>query len=91
MIFMTTYKIKPYLSKDERRKLMEAFATHGGGPGITAHYAAADGSCGVAIADTDDVAGAYRNVQNYAEWVEYDSKVMLTIEDAVPLIMEALD
>ena len=90
MIFMTTYKIKPYMGKDQRKKLMEAFAEHGPGPGVTAHYVAADGSQGVAIADTDDVAGAYRNVQNYAEWVEYDTTVMLTIEDAVPHIMDAL-
>jgi hypothetical protein len=90
MIFMTTYKIKPYLSKDETKKLLAVFAKEGAGPGTTAHYVAADGSHGVVIADTDDVAGAYRNLQNYTEWVEYDSKVMLTVEEAVPLIMEAL-
>ena len=56
----------------------------------TAHYAAADGSHGVVIAETDDVAGANRNIQNYTEWVEYDTKVMLTVEEAVPLIMEVL-
>ncbi len=42
------------------------------------------------VADTDDVAGAYRNLQNYTQWVEYDNKVMLPVEEAVPLIMEAL-
>lgn len=42
------------------------------------------------ISDSDDVAGAYRNLQNYTEWVEYDSKVRLTVEEAVPLIMEVL-
>ena len=51
---------------------------------------AADGSHGVVIADTDDVAGAYRNLQNYTQWVEYDSKVMLPVEEAVPLIVESL-
>ena len=49
-----------------------------------------DGSHGVVIADTDDVAGGYRNILNYTQWVEYETKVMLTVEDAVPLIMEAL-
>lgn len=90
MLFMTTYRIKPYLGSDETRKLMEVFAKEGAGPGTTAHYVAADGSHGVVIAETDDVAGAYRNLQNYTEWVEYDTKVMLTVEEAVPLIMEAL-
>ena len=70
--------------------MLQVFASEGAGPGTTAHYVAADGSHGVVIADTDDVAGAYRNLQNYTQWVEYDSKVMLPVEEAVPLIMEAL-
>ncbi len=90
MIFMTTYRIKPYLSNEETKKLLEVFAKAGPGPGTTAHYVAADGSHGVVIADTDDVAGAYANLQNYTQWVEYDSKVMLTVEEAVPLITQAL-
>jgi hypothetical protein len=90
MIFMTTYKIKPYLSNEETKQLLEVFAKAGPGPGTTAHYVASDGSHGVVISDTDDVAGAYANLQNYTQWVEYDSKVMLTVEEAVPLIMEAL-
>jgi len=69
---------------------LEVFAKAGPGPGTTAHYVAADGSHGVVIADTDDVAGAYANLQNYTQWVEYDTKVMLTVEQAVPLIMESL-
>ena len=90
MILMTTYRIKPYLSDEETKKLLEVFAKEGPGPGTTAHYVAADGSHGVVISDTDDVAGGYRNIQNYTEWVEYDTKVMLTVEQAVPLIMESL-
>ena len=34
--------------------------------------------------------GAYRNIQNYTQWVEYDTKVMLKVEEAVPQIMDAL-
>lgn len=90
MLFMTTYQIKPYLSNDETKELLEVFAREGAAPGTTAHYVAADGSHGVVIAETDDIAGAYRNIQNYTQWVEYDTKVMLTVEEAVPLIMEAL-
>lgn len=90
MIFVTTYKIKPYLDADQRKKLLGVFAEKGPGPGTTAHYVAADGSHGVLVADTDDVAGLYRTVQSYTEWVEYDSKVMLDVEEAVPLVMEAI-
>ena len=67
MIFLTTYKIKPYLSNEETKKLLQFFAAEGAGPGTTAHYVAADGSHGVVIAETDDVAGAYRNLQNYTQ------------------------
>lgn len=90
MLLMTTYKIKPFLSNEETKKLLEVFAEVGPGPGATAHYVAADGSHGVVISDTDDVEGSYRNIQNYTQWVEYDLKVMLTVEQAVPLIMESL-
>lgn len=71
--------------------LLEVFAKVGPGPGTTAHYVAAVGSHGVVIADTDDVAGAYRNLQNYTQWVVYETRVMLPVEQAVPLIMESLD
>ena len=90
MIFITTYKIKPFLSKEETKELLEVFAKAGPGPGTTAHYVAADGSHGVVVAETDDLVGAYRNIQNYTQWVEYDTKVMLTIEQAVPHIIDAL-
>ena len=42
------------------------------------------------IAETDDVVGAYRNIQNYTQWVEYDTKVMLTVEEAVAQLTDAL-
>lgn len=38
MIFMTTYKIKPNLSKNKTKKLLEVFAKKGSAPGTTAHY-----------------------------------------------------
>jgi hypothetical protein len=90
VIFITTYKIKPFLSNEETKRLLEVFAQAGPGPGTTAHYVAADGSHGVVISENDDVVAAYRNIQNYTQWVEYDTSVVLKIEDAVPQIMDAL-
>jgi predicted transport protein len=55
-----------------------------------AHYVAADGCHGVVISETDDVEANYRNILNYGQWVEYDTDVMLTVEQAVPHIMDAL-
>ena len=31
-----------------------------------------------------------RNIQNYTQWVEYDTKPVLKVEQAVPLIMDAI-
>jgi hypothetical protein len=90
MILVTTYKIKPFLSRDEARELLEVFGEAGTGPDVTAHYVAADGSHGLVISDTDDVETAYRNILNYTQWVEYDTKVMLTAEQAVPLIADSI-
>jgi hypothetical protein len=90
MILLTTYKLKPFLTKSQTAELMDVFGKYGPGPGVTAHYVAADGSEGLVISETDDVAGGYRNILNYTQWVEYDTKVMLTIEEAVPLIAESL-
>jgi len=90
MVLITTYRVKPFLSKAETRELLDVFAKEGPGPGVTGHYVAADGSHGVVISETDDVAGGYRNIQNYTQWVEYDTKVMLTIEEALPMIIESL-
>ena len=90
MIFVTTYKIKPFLGNEETKELLQVFAEQGPGPGTTAHYVAADGSHGVVVADTEDVAGAYRNLQNYTQWVEYDTSVMLPVEETVPMVMESI-
>lgn len=90
MILVTTYKLKPFLDKAETKQLLDVFAKEGAGPGVTAHYVAADGSRGVVISETTDVAGGYRNILNYTQWVEYDTTVMLSIDEAVPLIVDSL-
>ena len=90
MIFVTTYRIKPYLSNAETKKLLEVFGEVGPGPGTQAHYVAADGSHGVVVAETDDVAGAYRNCRTTRSGCSTRTRVMLSVEEAVPLLMESL-
>ena len=36
MILITTYRVKPYLSNEETKKLLEVFAKEGPGPGTNA-------------------------------------------------------
>jgi hypothetical protein len=86
MIFITTYKLKPHITKEETKQLMAVFATIGNAPGTQAHYVNADGGGGIAIAESDDPAEGYANLLNYQQWIDFESKVMLKIEDAIPLI-----
>ena len=86
MIFVTTYKLKSHITKAETKELMSVFATIGNAPGTLAHYVNADGGGGIAIAESDDPAEGYANLLNYQQWIQFESKVMLKVEDAVPLI-----
>jgi hypothetical protein len=87
VIFITTYRIKQ-LNKDDTKELMGVFSAKGVPSTVKAHYVAADGSQGVVISEADDLEEAYRNILNYTEWIEYDTKPYLTIEQAVPHIMD---
>jgi hypothetical protein len=87
VIFITTYKLKG-LSKDDAKELMSTFAEQGVTSDVTAHYVAADGSGGVVISETDDLEAGYRNLLNYRQWIEYETRPYLTIEQAVPHIAD---
>ncbi len=87
MIFITTYRIRQ-LSKSEIKDLMGVFSKEGVPSTVKAHYLATDGSRGLVISEADDLQEAYRNILNYSEWIEYDTKPYLTIEQAVPHIMD---
>jgi len=90
MIFVTTYKVKPYITKAETAELMAVFGEHGKAPGEIAHYVNADGGGGVVISDTDDILGSYRNNLNYSQWLEFESTMVVTVDQAVPHILDAL-
>jgi hypothetical protein len=90
MILMTTYRVKPFMSHDERRELVALFMEHGTPGREIGHYMAADNSYGVVINELDDPADGFRNILNYTEHVEYETKVMLTIEEAMARIGEVL-
>ena len=90
MIMMTTYRVKPFMSHDERRELVALFVENGTPGRDIGHYMAADNSYGVVISELDDPAEGFRNILNYAEHVEYETKLMLTIEEAMALIGEAI-
>ncbi len=84
MRFVTTYRFKPFSSKQETQQLLATFATVGNAPGVTDHMVFTDGTGGVVIGETDDIKGLYRNVIAYNEFVEFETHLALTAEEAVP-------
>jgi hypothetical protein len=49
-----------------------------------------DGRGGTVIGETDDLAGLYRNVLAYSEWIEFDISGVLAVDDAVTQVMDYL-
>ena len=90
MIFITRYQLKPHMTKSEVKELMEVFATVGNTPGTKAHYVNADGGGGIVIAESDDPKEGYGNMLNYSQWISFETKVMLTVEEAVPILGQYL-
>ena len=89
MLFMTTYRVKPYLPRSETKKLLDLFAKVGAAPGTIAHYVAADNTVGWTITDSEDATSGYVATLQYSEYIEFDTKPILTIEDALPHLLGA--
>jgi hypothetical protein len=89
MLFLTTYKIRPYLPRSEAKKLLDLFGKVGEAPGAIAHYVAADASVGWVITDQEDATSGYAASLQYSEYIEFDTKPVITMEDALPHLLEA--
>ena len=90
MLYVTTYKVKPFMSKADTTELMAVFAEAGAAPGEIAHYVDTDGRGGFVISESDDPLPAYRNTLRYTQWLEFTSTPVVRVEDAVGPILEAL-
>jgi len=90
MLLLYTYRTKPYITPDERRAMTESLAQHGTPSGTQAHYVFVDGSGGVLIAEGEDPADGYRSVQHYLEWLDFEARAVMTVDEAVPHLLESL-
>jgi hypothetical protein len=91
MLLITTYKTVGSRSPDAAKALMTRFGEVGATPGEVAHYVFADGSGGVVIADADDAKVLHDAALAYTEWLEFDTSIVLKLEDALPGILAALE
>lgn len=87
MLFGTRYKFIGDRSPDAVKALLAAFGEHGAAPGTIAHYVLGDGRGGLVISDNDSITDAYENILNYQEWLEFEIHPLLTMEDALPSLM----
>jgi hypothetical protein len=89
MLFATRYKFKGDQSPESVKKLLAVFAERGPASGEVAHYVAADGRGGLIITESDDVGEAYENSLAYQQWMDLETTPVLTIDDAMPAILNA--
>lgn len=87
MLFISEYRIRPGMSKEDTSRLMTVFGERGEEDGTIAHYIKADGSGGVVILDQDDTLKAYESVLAYSEYLEFTVTPALKIDDAVGPIL----
>jgi hypothetical protein len=62
----------------------------GAAPGEIAHYVYCDGTGGVVISDESDAKLLHAQALAYSQWLELDTKIALTVADALPGIIEAM-
>ena len=87
---MNTYRFIGDRTPERSAALMKVFGERGEAEGTVAHYVRADGRGGWVIQDTTDLVSGYVDSLAFAEWLEIDSVPILTIDEAVPKIMESL-
>ena len=90
MLFITTYKFKPFATKEETATMMGLFAEHGAAEGTISHYVFADRTGGIVISENDSAMPGYETSLTYSEHLQMETKTLLTIEEAVPAILSSL-
>jgi|HubBroStandDraft_4_1064222.scaffolds.fasta_scaffold564919_2 hypothetical protein len=91
MLFVIDYKIKPTVTRDGNRQIMELFAKEPQSPGELSHHARLDGSGGYVLLDSDDVTALYSRVLMFEEFMEFSVIPVLPIEEAVGPILKSLE
>lgn len=90
MLFAVHYSGQPNATtKSDTTALMTEFGKRGEVPGTVGHYVYPGGG-GFVIVDQDDLSVLYETVTAYGEWLQFDVRPILTIDDALPHIASYL-
>ncbi|MCZ7527882.1 MAG: hypothetical protein M5U14_16790 [Acidimicrobiia bacterium] len=90
MLFVTTYRFRDDLDKDAARDMMKLFAEKGTTPGTRAHYVWADGGGGLLVEDITDATTAYEWALAYSEYMDLETRPVITVDEALPKISDWL-
>jgi hypothetical protein len=89
-MFAVHYVTKPSAgTKAHTAALMSEFGQRGEVAGTVAHYVYPGGG-GMVITEQDDMSVLYESVSAYGEWLDFDVRPVLPIDDAVPIILAYL-
>jgi hypothetical protein len=91
MLFVSEYQLKPHLTKQQVKSLMDIFGARGAAEGEIAHYVRADGRGGITIFERDDLVSTYGDVLLYSEYMTFTVTPVLKIDDAVSPIFSYLE
>jgi hypothetical protein len=86
VLFLATYRVKPFLPLADQRHLLELFQKHGAAPGTIAHYVSADASTGWTVIEADSAVEAYATILKYEEYMQFELTPILTIDEALETV-----
>ena len=90
MLFLTTYRVKPYLPHGPRpRSSLTSSARWEQLREPSPTMLPPTISVGWVVVENEDAVTGYAASLSYSEYIEFDTKPILTIEDALPHLLEA--
>ena len=92
MLFITEYEVRPDITREDQKRLMELFGKRGNAPGEVAHYARLDGGGGYIVSNStdDDVPALYERILEFSEFMQFSITPIMRIDDAVGPILKVL-
>ena len=88
MHFVTHYELVGDPTKQRTQQLMALFQERGSGSGTVAQYVYADGGAGFVISDGSDLDQLHEDAVNYSDYLEFHTRPILAVDEAVPTIVE---
>jgi hypothetical protein len=87
MLFAAIYSYKANLGEQERKRLTQLFTnwTPPTGWEMKAHYACADGSGGMAIAEGTSAAAMYEVHEAWGPFIDFKTVPLVDITESVPI------